>query len=568
MELRPYQSEAIDAARDYIAGGGQNGLICIPTGGGKTVVFAEIIRRLMSVTSTDRSVSILTAQKELTEQAAGKLRRIWPDAPIGIACAGIGKPDYSKPITIGTVQTMHGHVFDMRPQDLIIADEAHLIPPTGEGRWRSIIRDFRIVRPSAVLLGFTATPFRLDGGPIAGPGRIFDATIYSASMAEMIADGYLCPITTKATRGGRISMTGARRVGGDYSRHSLELATSNTDIAAEACDEIIERCADRNAILIFCASIDHANMVSGMMQDRGVPCPVVTGKTPAVERVQILDDFDRGRVRAVANVNCLTTGLDITRIDAIALLRPTLSASLYVQMVGRGLRPDPSKTDCLVLDFAGNAERHGPIDLIEPRVPGKGNGDGAPPMKECEACMEMILAQLRVCPSCGHEFQFDETPPHEGKPSEGVPIISTDTVPEREYPIMRLLFAEHQKAGKPDSIRMSFATLGEEFPQWLCFDHGGLAAVKARDLWRRCFGTAGGAPRTVAQAWEIIREIDWLPDAVTHIAVKRIGQWDRIVRINSRVPDGEHFDPCTPDDDGSQQPKDWYESADLEDIPF
>jgi DNA repair protein RadD len=141
-----------------------------------------------------------------------------------------------------------------------------------------------------------------------------------------------------------------------------------------------------------------------VLQEKGIPAACVTGKTPKKEREQILADFKAGRLRALTNANVLTTGFDYPDIDLIAMLRPTMSAGLYVQMAGRGMRVKSHTDHCMVLDFAGVVASHGPITAVQPPKKHKQGEEGEAPVKACPECHELVHPSAKECPSCGYQF--------------------------------------------------------------------------------------------------------------------------------------------------------------------
>jgi DNA repair protein RadD len=160
---------------------------------------------------------------------------------------------------------------------------------------------------------------------------------------------------------------------------------------------------DRKAWLVFCTGVKHAHHVAEVLRQHGVTAECVTGETPKKERKKLLDDFRAGRLRALTNANVLTTGFDYPDIDLVVMLRPTMSASLYIQMAGRGMRVKSHTDHCLVLDFAGVVEAHGPITNVQP--PKKGSdGNGEAPVKVCDECGELVHISAAVCPACGAMF--------------------------------------------------------------------------------------------------------------------------------------------------------------------
>jgi DNA repair protein RadD len=160
---------------------------------------------------------------------------------------------------------------------------------------------------------------------------------------------------------------------------------------------------ERKSWLVFCAGVNHAQHIKEALTEQGIVAECVTGETPSNERDRILKEFKAGRIQALSNANVLTTGFDAPGIDLVAMLRPTMSPGLYVQMAGRGLRIAEGKTDCMVLDFAGVVEQHGPITAVRP-PPKKGDKQGEAPVKVCDQCQEICHLSVRICPACGAEF--------------------------------------------------------------------------------------------------------------------------------------------------------------------
>ena len=213
--------------------------------------------------------------------------------------------------------------------------------------------------------GFSATPFRLDTGRLdEGEGKIFDDVVFDYGLGQGIRDGWLSPLTSKAAKV-EINVNNVDRRGGEFIAGELERAADDDATVSAACDEIMARGGDRRSWLVFCCGVAHAHHVGQALRARGVSCRVVTGETPSAERADSIAMFKAGIIRCLVNVNVLTTGFDAPRIDLLAMLRPTLSTGLYVQMVGRGTRKAEGKTNCLILDFAGNVRRHGPVDSVD-----------------------------------------------------------------------------------------------------------------------------------------------------------------------------------------------------------
>jgi DNA repair protein RadD len=497
MELRPYQREAVDAVYRHLRERADNPVIVIPTAGGKTPVMATICRD--AVQQWDGRVLVLAHVKELLEQTAGTLHRVAPDLPMGIFSAGLGRRDLGYAVTVAGIQSIYRRAADLPPLDLVIVDEAHCIPPEGDGMYRQFLAEAKVVNPQVRTIGLTATPFRMSSGPICRPDHFLNAVCYEAGVRELIVAGYLSPLRTKA--GSEKADWSALHIrGGEYVADEVEAMMDTDRLVRSACAEIVEHTRDRRSVLIFASGIEHGGHVQRVLgQEHGVQCGFVTGDTPGGERDRLVDDFRAGRLKYLANVNVLTTGFDAPGIDCIAMLRPTLSPGLYYQMVGRGFRLAPGKADCLVLDFGGNVLRHGPVDALRIEEPGR--GDGEAPAKECPQCHAVIAAGYATCPECGHEFPERQVRQHEAKASDAAVLSGQVTL--TEYDVSEVSYSVHTKRDAPPdapkTMRVQYR-IGWNIwrSEWICFEHTGWARAKAESWWRR--RTDQPAPATAAEA--------------------------------------------------------------------
>ena len=288
----------------------------------------------------------------------------------------------------------------------VAVHNCHLVSHKDEGGYRTLINQLTEINPRLRVIGLTASPFRLGHGLITDKPAIFDALIEPTSIEELVHLGHLSVLRSKATRD-KLDTSGVKKRGGDYIESQLQAAVNTDPINQGVVSEIIELAGDRKAWLVFCTGVDHAQAVCDCLASRGVAAACLTGKTNKTERATIIRDFKAGRLQALTNVSVLTTGFDYPDIDLIAMLRPTLSPSLYLQMAGRGLRPKSHTDHCLVLDFAGVVETHGPITAIQP--PSKtGESGGEAPTKECPNCKEIVSIMCKSCPSCGEQLEVKE----------------------------------------------------------------------------------------------------------------------------------------------------------------
>lgn len=406
--LRPYQRLAIDQVYKWLSENDGNVCLNLPTGAGKSHVVASFCKDAVQNWPETR-ILMLTHVKELIEQNAEKMLQHWPNAPMGIYSASIGKRQLGEPITFAGIQSVRNKANLLGHVDLIIIDECHLVSHKDEGGYRSLIDQLMQINPHLRVIGLTATPYRLGHGLITDKPAIFDGLIEPVTIPGLIEQGYLATLRSKVTTA-KLSVDGVHKRGGEYIESELQAAVNTDPLNAAVVQEVIKLAGVRKSWLFFCAGIDHARNVAVMLNALGVPADVVTGDTPKKERAQIIADFKAGRLKALTNANVLTTGFDYPDIDLIAMLRPTLSPGLYVQMAGRGLRLKSHTDHCLVLDFAGVVSRHGPIVAVEPPKKG-GTGEGDAPIKVCDHCGEINHAAVKNCSNCGEAFPEPEPPP-------------------------------------------------------------------------------------------------------------------------------------------------------------
>jgi DNA repair protein RadD len=471
--LRDYQRDAIDGVYQWFQTQQGNPLVVVPTGGGKSVIISELIREILQQHREER-VLVVTHVKELIEQNYNALLRSWPDAPAGIYSAGLKRREARAKVVFAGVQSVYRRAEELGWFDLILIDEAHLIPANGFGMYRTLLSELRQTNADVRLIGFTATPFRTDSGRLdSGDERLFHGVAYNTSMQKLIDDGWLSKITNRGVRA-QIDTTGVHTRAGEFVPGELEEAATKDGMVPAAVKELIERAGDRKGWLVFCCGLDHASMVQHELEEQGISCATVFGETPADERATIIRRYRAGEIRAIANVGVLTTGFDAPHTDVIALMRPTQSPGLYVQMVGRGMRRAEGKQDCLILDFGGNVLRHGPVDDVQVRE-SSGDGSGEAPAKKCPECMLIVPAAITICPECGHEFPRNE-PNHETRADYESPLLANARNPIENWHVSRVVYVEHRKAGAPASHPTTlgvtyFCGFQNTVREWVCFNH-------------------------------------------------------------------------------------------------
>lgn len=550
LTLRPYQEAVKTAVYDHLRLRDDNPCAVVPTAGGKTPIMASICKD--AVGAWNGRVLILAHVKELLEQSADKLRTVCPEISFGVYSAGLKRRDTNSPVIVAGIQSVYRRACELDAFDLVMVDEAHLIPAEGEGMYRQFLADAKVINPALRIVGFTATPFRLKTGPICTPDGFLNHVCIEIGVRELIRDGFLSPLLTKA--GINKADFGQLHVrGGEFVADEVESLMDDERLVEAACGETVGYTGDRQAVLIFASGIKHGeHIVRVLAEQHGIECGFVTGESPTRDRDAVLGRFRRGELKYLCNVNVLTTGFDAPHIDCVALVRPTLSPGLYYQMVGRGFRLHPGKQNCLVLDFGGNVLRHGPVDDL--RIKPVGNGDGAAPAKECPECLALIAAGYATCAQCGYVFPPPDRTKHEAKASEAG--ILSGQVTDVEYEVRDTTYSVHTKRDAPPdapkTMRVDYRLgLNHWQSEFVCFEHEGYARQKAVAWWRQ--RSPDPVPDTAERGVEIASGGGVA--STQHITVRSIAgeKYDRIVSYKlgpkpDPVPAGDGFCGYAPDE--------------------
>ena len=537
MIPRPYQAEGLDALREHInTKHGSSPCVVVPTGGGKSAMMAWA-NQYWKHDAPHFRCCILAHRKELIQQNVSELLSLYPEGDAGIYSAALGRKDYDASILFASIDSIYRRSGEFTPFDVLHVDEAHRIPFKGEGKYRTFIKGCQRFNPALAVVGWTATPFRMNGGMICHKNHILNEICYEANIIDLIKDGYLCQLRSKVGVT-QPELKGVKRnSGGDYTLKSLAEATNREQIVSDAVAEAVRiiNAEERESVVFFCVDIMHCKKVSQKLRNYGIIAPVVTGKTKQVERDQIAENFRAGKLRAVCNVNVYTEGFNAPNIDGIVLLRPTLSPGLFSQMVGRGLRIDSRRTvhDCLVLDFAGCIDEHGPIDLL---------GGERTVMAVCQQCRESFSRAIRTCPVCNWEIPKQEIERLEatekerrlhGKKASEQSILSG--TPET-CKVDAVFCTRHRKEGSPDSLKVQYRCGLRMFREWICLDHDGYSKTKAQAWWRERFGFKKRTDvQTVNNALENLFLTSELLDWTKTITVLKSGKFYEIIDYNKPI---------------------------------
>jgi DNA repair protein RadD len=396
VELRPYQLAALDQLDHAVRHGARAPLVVMPTGGGKTVVAAELIRRTLA---KDGTALFLAPRRELVHQTVDKLVALEIEPGVLLAHAderaGLGAAVQVASIDTVLARVVRHRTVELPSFSLVVVDEAHLSITT-------VRRDLLARWPAALRVGLTATPTRKDGRAI---GLLYDTLIEPATPAALTQAGYLVP--ARYFSWPPPDLRGVRVTAGDYNLQDLTAAMDRRELLGDIVSTWCAHAGDRRTVA-FCVSVAHAIGLAEAFRRIGVAAEHVDCKTPHAARAGIFARFAAGTTQVLTNCFVAAYGFDLPVMSCIVLARSTRSLMLYLQMLGRGLRIAPGKSDCLVLDHAGGVHRFGFVTdsrrwTLEGRYALEPTPRSAKPPrepKECPAC-HAVFQGTRVCPECG-----------------------------------------------------------------------------------------------------------------------------------------------------------------------
>jgi DNA repair protein RadD len=503
VSLRGYQQEAVDAVVKYLLKKKGNPLVALPTGSGKSHVQAGLIKTLLD-RWPNTTVMCLTHVKELIQQNSEKMQMYMPGVGIGVYSAGLNRRELGYPITFAGIQSIYNK--DIAPPSLIIIDECHLVPKSGQGMYRQFLERMLEAHPGLRVIGLTATPYRMRGGMLTGgKGKMFDSIVYNLSIDRLIKEGVLAPVKSAATST-EIDTHFVGIQAGEFNLKELSSAADEEHVTGAAIKDAFKHGHNRRSWLFFCVSVAHTNHVADALRRAGVTAAPITGETLPEDRAKWIADYKKGDIKALVNCNVLTTGFDAPETDMIVLLRPTVSPGLYVQMVGRGMRPAEGKDDCLVLDYGGNISRHGPIDDVVMPMEPKGKGEA--PVKYCPICLAECHLSLRMCEECGHEFQMEEK--ELGKKASKLALLKSQRA-VKKHAVTSVSYSAHKS-------KSGYMTLCVEYwdgvmsvaKEYVCIEHRGFARHKAEKWWLRrdkYIDDVVDVPEAVADALSFVQDL-------------------------------------------------------------
>ena len=516
MKLRPQQQKAMDDLADWLGKHrSEHPIINMCVGAGKSVIIAQICKDFIAEHPSCRIV-MAVASRILVQQNVERLKSVWPEAPIGICSGSLGK-DMQSQIVFGTIQTMSNYTRELGQVDILLVDECHNINTKNAGTYRKFIADLQgYGSPALCVIGLTGTPFRGNGVWLtAEKDALFQGIAATVSMDDLLGVGYLAPLVVDSDTPqmtcdlSQISITNS-----DYSIGELDIAMADLELVRATITDLVPRGSGRKKWLVFCCGIGHAKIVTQELNAAGISASLITGQTPTKESDQLMRDYRAGKIRALVNVNVLTTGVDVPEIDLIALLRPTKSHVLYVQIAGRGMRIADGKDDCLWLDYTPTTGEKGPVNKIKGRAAIQ-KAKGEAPFKICPECGNRNAPKATECADCGCQLEIAANAKHDIEPTKLDIISGIKPVVDTWHDVTGVSYHRHKKDGKPDTVRVKYS-IGKDFFddvtvfEWWAFEAFGIAYTRAANAWIRAWDQESGltcfAPQSTDQALELLNQ--------------------------------------------------------------
>lgn len=392
IQLRRYQHGLVDGIRAAFMASIKRVLAVSPTGSGKTIIFCYLA---MATRAKGKRVYILVHRDELVEQVSETLRKF--DVQHGVIASG--RHPTPSPVQVCSVFTLVNRLDDWPVPDMVIVDEAH--HASKGSTWTRIFERWA----AAYVLGVTATPMRLDGKPLSGH---FDHMVMGPTPGELMESGDLCPYVMYAPP---MAIGKLKKRMGDYASADLSREMDKPQLVGNAVEHYKALAAGKRAI-VFCVSLEHALNTAVAFHEAGFTAARIDGGLDRGARRALVERFTRGEIKVLTSCELVSEGFDLPAIEVCILMRPTASLALYLQQVGRALRPFPGKDKAIILDHAGNSGNHGlPDDDREWFLDGEQGAKRKTAVKDslsqCGKCYAYLKRGSMACVHCGFTWQAE-----------------------------------------------------------------------------------------------------------------------------------------------------------------
>ena len=479
-----YQQECIDATIDCLMNTDLNPCLKIPTAGGKSLIQAEIARRVFDMAPNYTQI-FLTDVTALIGQNRDELLEQWHDADATVYSASYGKKNHKGKLVFCGIQSIYKQANLFSDVAVVYIDEAHRASLAEKGMYKKFIDDLKKNNPKVRIVTLSATPWKLLTGTIEGTW-ICDEIIYEIQMKTLFEKGFLCPIVTPEVSA-HVSFDKVK-IGssGEYNEAALAELMDDDYLINAALDDAMKYAADRNSGLIFACNIAHAEHIQSALKRRGEVAEVIIGDTETKDRTEIIGRFKNHKLRWLISVGTLTTGFNAKNADLLIMMRATQSSSLWLQILGRVLRTHPSKANAMVLDYGGNIDRFGQIDKIGP-PPTKEEKKQAKktPFKICsnDQCQKTVGYLEKSCPFCLTEFGGVSTPNHGTQASTD--DLTTHKQKVDEFIVSNVVYTKHVTKEGEVSLKVSYVSGISLIHDYLHFEGANWKRIQACRWWEK-----------------------------------------------------------------------------------
>lgn len=516
FELREYQTEIEESVFEYLFTKSGNPVVAAPGGTGKSLVMNRIIKRLVTEWPGTRVMSLVHDAKVI-DQNCNAMMRFWPDAPAGVYSAGLKIRDTHYPIIYAGIQSVAKKAALFGRRHIIIIDECDLVSPKEETLYQKFIADVLAENPEARVIGFTATPYRLGMGCLTN-SDLWDEICIDLTKTDrfnwFIDNGFLSPLVTKRACA-EIDITNISMKGGEFDEHDMQEAADTDELNEAVVDECIRYGSDRKHWLVFSSGVKHGHRLAKLFNSRGVPTIMLSGEDSMAHREAMEDKFRSGEFRCLVNCGLYGRGWDFPALDMLAWARATQSTSLWVQGCVRLTRRAPGKENGLVLDFAGNTRRLGPVnDPVVPTPRRKGDKEkGEAPVKECPQCHSYIHTRIMECPDCGYKFPPPKTIQ---KTASEADVLRREAVPQiEEFEVIGVRYAKRFSKERGHPMMEVLHLIGTtSFRELLLFESENAFVRRRCKIWWKHRRGDDPVPSTVDEALERARDELLVPSII------------------------------------------------------
>lgn len=530
IQLRDYQSGAVDATWAAFCNKELKALTVLPTGTGKTEIFSELLTRFLPA-STGRAIVLLNKIK-LAEQTFRRLGKVVSPLDLGLYCASLGVKDEAQRVIVASIQSIWSLPESILADvQLVIVDEAHNLSDEEDSTYQNF---FRKLPPKCKISGYTATPFRATGR-IHGPNEFWPRVTFRRSLSWMIERGYIARPTMKKVEH-QFDVEGLRVRMGEFASEDVEKLTGDEAKVRSQIKDALPRLEGRKKIVWACSSIAHAELVRKHIQKFEDAAILHSKMSKELQESHTKFFETQDHCRHLCFVNIVTEGYDFAAIDAVALMSPIRSPRRYIQIVGRGLRLHEGKADCLVLDYGKVVETIGPLD--DPSIPSKGGRKKSAdePMealvKSCPKCLTYVPPKDKACYVCGFEFPVTTLSSNLTKTAGDGQLLGQRKPEPKRREVAGVMVAKHiAKSSGNVCIKIEYEIMGDYWPVSEYFSDNPFSWPKGvrrlRELeWPGIhLGSFDDALEWIAAGgWRVGRE----PKA---IITTKDGKWDRVTSL-------------------------------------